>query len=87
MSTKFQPCLRPGVIYTGDNGRLLCIECAGASATYTGHDLSGDKVEVVPYSDTIIWRNIFGYPISCECGRTIYLLPDSIQTETKKGNP
>lgn len=38
--------LDPTRLYLGDNGRALCgsIECAGATAFYSGRDLSGQKV-------------------------------------------
>ena len=36
--------LRSDTIYEGDNGRLFCGACAGATAAYTGRDLSGRKV-------------------------------------------
>ena len=69
------PVLKPGTIYIGDNGRLLCVECAGMSAKYTGHDLSGHRVEVMPYAETVAWFAEFGKPMACECGHTIYLMP------------
>lgn len=41
--------LKPDSIYLGDNGRAFCGEHAGASATYTGRDLSGQPVmEITP---------------------------------------
>lgn len=45
------------------------------SAKYTGRDISGQKVERVPYTETVEWHAAFGKPMSCECGRTTYLLP------------
>jgi len=39
------PVLDPNALYWGDNGRCFCGECAGASAKYTGRDLSGQPVE------------------------------------------
>ena len=38
------PVLTPDALYEGDNGRILHGRCAGASATYTGRDISGRKV-------------------------------------------
>jgi hypothetical protein len=69
------PVLKAGVIYSGDNGALLCVECAGSCAKYTGHDRSGQKVSVMPYQQTLLWQQAFGKPLACECGKTIYLLP------------
>ena len=70
-----KPKLKPGIIYSADNGRLICVECAGMSAKYTGHDISGQKVEAVPYHETVAWFKEFGKPMSCEGGCTTYLLP------------
>lgn len=70
-----KPVLKPGIIYHSDNGRLICVECAGMSAKFTGHDISGQKVFALPYSETLEWFKEFGKPMACECGRTIYLLP------------
>ena len=41
--------LNPDRLYIGDNGRLFCgkPQCAGATASATGHDLSGQKVDVL----------------------------------------
>jgi hypothetical protein len=72
-----KPKLKPGVIYMGDNGRLICMECAGACAKYTGRDLSGMKCPVVPYSETVKWHQDFCVPMRCEGGCTTYLLPVS----------
>ncbi len=69
------PVLQPGVIYSADNGRLICVECAGGTAKFTGHDRSGQKVEPVPYLETVDWFEEFGKPMSCERGCTTYLLP------------
>lgn len=75
--TEPKPKLKPGVIYYGDNGRRLCrhLHCAGVSALTTGRDLSGHRVVPAKYAETIAWHAEFGKPLSCECGRTTYLLP------------
>ncbi len=75
MTDNPKPVLKPGVIYSADNGRLICVECAGMSAKYTGRDLSGQEVLAVPYMETVEWFKAFGKPVSCECGCTTYLLP------------
>lgn len=77
MNTVPKSVLEPGTIYCSDNGRLICIECAGMSAKFTGRDISGQMIEVVPYNETVEWFRQFGKPMACECGRTIYLLPRS----------
>jgi hypothetical protein len=69
------PVLRAGVIYHSDNGRLICLECAGASALYTGFDLSGQRVTPVPVHETVRWKKEFGRDMTCECGQTRYLQP------------
>jgi hypothetical protein len=38
------PVLEPGTLYLGDGGRCFCGEHAGASAKYSGRDLSGGPV-------------------------------------------
>lgn len=43
-----EPVLRAGVIYAADNGRLICRDCAGQSALWTGHDISGQPVMEMP---------------------------------------
>jgi len=72
-----KPVLKPGIIYAADNGRLICVECAGMCAKFTGRDTSDQRVTKMPYRDTVAWFQEFGKPMSCECGKTIYLLPRS----------
>lgn len=58
--------LKPGAVYIGDNGRAMCICCAGATARITGHDLSGQQLlEVTP---EILAEAGFGPSMACECG-------------------
>ncbi|MBD3163093.1 MAG: hypothetical protein GF328_13405 [Candidatus Latescibacteria bacterium] len=42
--TSPQPVLDEDALYFGDNGRVFCGRCAGASARYTGRDISGQPV-------------------------------------------
>lgn len=70
-----KPVLKPHIIYSADNGRLICLQCAGMSAKYSGRDISGQRVTAVPYHETVEWFSQFGKPMSCESGCTIYLLP------------
>ena len=46
------PTLRSDRLYLGDNGRVLCgaLRCAGATAHFSGRDLSGQRV--VPVTAT-----------------------------------
>ena len=56
-------------IYQGDNGRLMCSECAGSSALYHGRDKSGAYViPMQPNEDG---------PMQCECGKISYGKPVS----------
>lgn len=70
-----KPKLKPGIIYSADNGQLICLKCAGMSAKFTGHDISGQKVQTMPRSETRKWFKEFGKPMSCEAGCTTYLIP------------
>lgn len=62
--------LAPNAIYIGDNGRLLCssVRCAGASAYYTGRDLSGAPVERMTCGDVAEWFSAMGRAPTCQCG-------------------
>jgi hypothetical protein len=67
-----QPALKPGIIYSGDNGQLICIHCAGMSALFTGYDRSGHKVEALDADFAREWRTIVGKNLACESGCTEY---------------
>jgi len=67
-----EPVLKDGVIYSADNGMLICKKCAGQSALYTGRDISGQKVSVVPRSENSAWKKMFGENMACEKGCTRY---------------
>ena len=72
-----KPVLKKGIIYSGDNGSLICLECAGGSAKFSGRDTSGQKVEALnKTSDNVEWFRVFGEPLSCERGCTKYPKPD-----------
>lgn len=64
-----RPVLVGGAVYWGDGGRRLCASCAGATALYTGHDLSGQQVERVTIEDVRQWPADLG-PLGCEMGCT-----------------
>ena len=55
-----RPVLQDGAVYWADNGRRICARCAGATALYTGHDLSGQKVERVTAADVRDWPEDLG---------------------------
>jgi len=69
-TTDPRPVLRGGAVYWADNGRRICAGCAGASALYTGHDLSGQPVERVTAEDVRDWPTDLG-PLGCEDGCTV----------------
>ncbi len=64
-----EPVLAEGAVYWADNGRRICAKCAGASALYTGHDLSGQPGERVTLDDVRAWPEDLG-PLACEAGCT-----------------
>jgi len=68
-ATDPSPVLRDGAVYWADNGRRICARCAGASALYTGRDLSGQAVERVTVDDVQAWPQDLG-PLVCESGCT-----------------
>jgi len=48
-----KPVLKPDAYYEGDNGRILHGKCSGMSATYTGRDISGQKVRRLTAADVV----------------------------------
>ncbi len=64
-----RPLLVAGAVYWADNGRAICRSCAGASSLYTGHDISGQRVERVSVDDVRNWPADLG-PMRCEAGCT-----------------
>ena len=67
-----EPILKEEVIYSADNGMLICKKCAGQSALYTGRDISGQEVVAVPRSENAAWRKQVGEDMTCEAGCTSY---------------
>lgn len=65
-----KPKLAAGIIYSGDNGRLICVHCAGMSAKFTGRDLSGHRVTALGQEDADEWMRVMGVPLECESGCT-----------------
>ena len=70
-----KPVLKPGIIYSGDNGMRICLECAGNSSKYTGRDLSGQRVAKMTMADAAWWKQMLGKDLACERGCTTYTLP------------
>ncbi len=54
-------------IYIGDNGRLMCRDCAGATARFSGCDLSGARVGRLDAEEVFELREATGKPVACEC--------------------
>jgi len=67
--TNLRPLLREGALYWADNGRVICAKCAGASALYTGRDLSGQKVERISVAEVREWPDDLGI-LRCADGCT-----------------
>lgn len=67
-----KPVLKAGVIYSGDNGQLICVHCAGRSALYSGRDLSGHKVTPNTHEDADDWMRVMGVEMKCEGGCTTH---------------
>lgn len=62
--------LAADAVYWADNGRRICTACAGATALYTGRDLSGQEVARATARDVRIWESEGDLgPLACECGR------------------
>lgn len=70
-----KPKLKPGAIYSADNGMRICLKCAGNSAKFTGRDISGQRVIRIPVAETVDWKAMFGRDLSCERGCTTYPQP------------
>ena len=67
-----RPKLKSGVIYSADNGRLICAHCAGMSALFTGRDLSGQRVYAMTQRDADDWMRVMNMDLKCELGCTIH---------------
>lgn len=67
-----KPVLKAGIIYSGDNGRLICVHCAGMSAKYTGRDLSGHRVTPLNQADADHWMQVMNEHLKCESGCTVH---------------
>jgi hypothetical protein len=62
--------IQSDTIYLGDNGRALCGAHLGASARYTGRDLSGQEIMAVT-PDVAAEAEAEGWTVKCEqCGKS-----------------
>jgi hypothetical protein len=68
-NTTPRPFLVLGAVYWADNGRRICARCAGASARYTGRDISGQKVARITVEDVRAWPQDLGV-LHCEANCT-----------------
>jgi hypothetical protein len=55
-----------GTLYFTDNGRLLCGNHLGASAAYTGRDISGQRIARVRDGELAALAAEVGHPAGCE---------------------
>ena len=64
------PVLYDGVIYVAHD-RFVCsnVNCAGATALYTGRTVHGTLLEEIDGEDVVTWARITGGWLTCECGR------------------
>lgn len=62
------PALVEGALYLADNGRVICAKCAGASALYTGVDVSGQRVSRFGVADVREWLSYGIGDARCERG-------------------
>ncbi len=65
-----EPVLADDTLYLGDNGRITCGACSGASARFTGRDISGQEVEKISWPDAGAFQVSTGNWPACElCGK------------------
>ncbi len=60
---------KPGALYFCDNGSVFCSEHLGASAKYTGRDISGQKIHLATSRDAVEFERMTGSKLACECCR------------------
>lgn len=62
-----KPLLEDDALYITDNGACYCGKHTGAAARYTGHDISGQKVDRVTEADQSYYEQIAdGRRMACE---------------------
>ena len=57
--------LNDETLYFTDNGAVYHGKCCGASARFTGRDISGQRVEAVTEADIKVWADD-GFLLTCE---------------------
>jgi hypothetical protein len=69
-----EPVLSDDELYLCDNGACYCGKHCGASARFTGRDISGQRVERVTPADAQYFRDELGAELVCEsCGKAAAL--------------
>ena len=71
MMSKPKSLLKPGAIYIGDNGRCYCVDCAGASASLTGRDISGQKIKRITKAHLDYLLEGEEESWACDCGKVV----------------
>lgn len=66
------PVLKQGVIYSSDNGRMVCYRCAGMRAKFMGICADGTPTTAMTQEDAEEWERLFDRPMACEEGCTTY---------------
>jgi hypothetical protein len=61
-----EPKLSDDELYLCDNGACYCGKHCGASARFTGRDISGQPVELVTAADQKYFREQIGHALECE---------------------
>lgn len=70
--------LRAGAVYFGDNGRAMCLDCAGGTALYTGHDLSGQRLKRVTALMVAEWKRADpDLALECTCRKVSLYRPSA----------
>ena len=67
---------KPGIIYYGDGGGRVCIECMTPIANKTGRNIDGTKVRAFTENDAIAWVETAHCPFKCYCGNVVIQLSD-----------
>lgn len=69
MPTEPRVILDKDTLYSCDNGAVYCGEHCGASARYSGRDISGQEVMVLTKQDVANARAAYGVTLRCETCR------------------
>ena len=63
--------LKAGVLYSGENGMIICRKCAGVRES-SGYLSSGAPISQITPLDAVEYKKLFGEDIRCEKGCTEY---------------